>query len=187
MQRAVFIIGSLFVLGCSVLNPKKGGSSGGGGSGSGDGPTPQVGKGWAETLVEAPVVKLGQPVEVKAPPCSGNGFLELEIEQDKPFHFSTTSPTGGNSCAYVEVVNGNGSSANTSMSSLEVCGETKTIESKGQPGGTYIVVSEKYGCAGITVSLAIKDGPAGAAPAPTAAPTADGPKPENTDGPKPEN
>jgi hypothetical protein len=78
-------------------------------------------------------------------------------------------------------------SANTPGSSPEVCGGTKTSDTKGQPGGTYIVVQEKYGCAGITVSLAINDGPAGAAPpaakpagtTPAPAPEPEGPKPEN--------
>jgi hypothetical protein len=186
MQRAAVILGCLFTLSsCSILKPKDQTAGGGGGEGGGG----QVGKGWSDTFTEAPSFKLGTPVEAKTPPCNGNGFLKLEIEQDKPFHVVAKSPTSAaNSCAYVEIVNGNAAAANTPGSSVEVCNETKTIDSKGQPGGTYIVVQEKYGCAGITVSLALNDGPAGAAPAaaPTTSP-ATGPKPEQSDGPKPEN
>ena len=184
MRSVAFI--SVFLLGCSILSPKKTDSSGGTGGGSGTGPTAQVGKGWSEILVEAPTFKIGSPVEAQQPPCNASGYIKVEVDQDKPFHVVAKSPPAGNSCAYVEVVNGNGSAANTSASSTEICGETKTIDTKGQPGGTYIVVSEKYGCAGITVSLAINDGPAGAAPAP--APTGDAPAPQpESEGPKPEN
>lgn len=174
MKRAALIV--VLLGGCSILNPKK---PAGGGGGSTAAP---AGKGWSDIFADAPSFKLGT-VEVKAPPCSGNGFLKVEVDEGKPFHVTTTSPSAGNSCTYVEIVNGN---TQASGASADVCGETKTLESKGQPGGTYVVVSEKYGCSGITVSLVMAEGPApaaGAAPAaggaPAPAPASDGPKPEN--------
>jgi len=182
-----FLIGLLgFALaGCNMLNKpgggggnSGGGGGGGGGGGNGGGQSPG-GKGWAETVADAPLYKLGQPIEAKAPPCSGNGFIKLEVEKDKPFYVTTKSSQMGNSCASIEILNGMSQAANTPGASADICPDApKTIQSKGQEGGTYIVVQERYGCAGITVSITTGEGTAPAGPAATPEP-ASGPTPEN--------
>jgi hypothetical protein len=171
MHRALLIAGCLLAAsGCSLIKKKTGSDGGGGGGG---------GKGWSEAFTEAPSYKLGTTAEVKAPPCSGSGFIKVDVEEDKVFHFTTNPSQAGSSCTYVQVLNGKSQTANTPKPSMDVCAETgpKTIESKGQPGGTWIEVQERYGCAGITVSIALADGPAPADAAEDVAP-ADGPTPE---------
>ncbi|MDX2092688.1 MAG: hypothetical protein SFX73_32785 [Kofleriaceae bacterium] len=165
MHRAVCFSLCLVTLGsCSLLRRATGKDG-------------EDGKGWSQSMAEAPSYGLGRSVQVKAPPCSASGYLKIDVEKDKPFHVTTTPSKAGSSCAYVEIVNGAGQ---TSGASADVCAESgpRTLESKGQEGGTLITVSERYGCAGITVSLAVAEGPAPAAAATEAAP-ADGPKPEN--------
>ena len=174
MHRALLIAGCLVAAsGCSFIKKKTGTDSGGGGGGAG-------GKGYSETYTEAPSYKLGSTAEVKGPPCSGGGYIKVDVEEGKVFHFTTTPSQAGTSCTYVQVLNGNSAAADTPSSSMDVCAETgpKTIESRGQPGGTWIEVQERYGCAGITVSIALADGPAPAEAAAEEAP-ADGPTPEN--------
>lgn len=165
MQRAVIFALGLVTLGSCSLVRRVSGKDGEGG------------KGWSESMAEAPTFELGRSVQVKAPPCSGSGFLKLDVEKDKPFYITTNASS---SCAYVEIINGNGQAANTPASSSDVCAESgpKTIASKGQEGGTLISVGERYGCTGITVTVAVA---AGAAPVSATSETvpADGPKPEN--------
>lgn len=160
---------------CSILNPKKPSTGGGGAGGGGGGGTAAAGgKGFSELFTDAPLYKLGQPVEVKAPPCSGNGFFKIDVEEGKPFYI-TTKALAGPSCAALEVVNANAQASGTSG---DICTEEKTLTSKGQPGGTYVIIQERYGCAGIAVSMTTGEG---TGPAAAAAPAAksEGPTPEN--------
>ena len=135
---------------------------------------------WSDSVATAPSFKVGQTVEVKAPPCNTNGYFKINVDQGKPFHITAKASEKGSSCGYFEVQKGNGQSADLAAASSDVCAASgpKTLDAKGQEGGTLVQVTEKYGCAGILVTMEIKDGPA---PAETGsgAPASDGPQPEN--------
>lgn len=123
-----------------------------------------AGKGWAESMAEAPKFDVPNVIEVKTPNCNASGYTRVAVDEGKPFHI--VAKTSG-SCAAVEILNGNGQAANTAGNSVEVCAQNGpiTIASTGQAGGTYIGTAERYGCTGITVTLDAKLGEAQASAA----------------------
>lgn len=165
MRRvSLFALCLLSLTSCSAL--KK--ATGHGGAG---------GQGWSESAATAPSYAIGETVNVKAPPCNVGGYFKIKVDPGKPFHITTKASQAGSSCGYVEVETASGSS----VTSVDVCAESgpKTVDAQGQEGSTLVQVSEKYGCAGITITMAIEDGPAPANTGAGVAPTDDGPQPEN--------
>lgn len=129
-----------------------------------------AGNGWSQSMAEAPTFDVPKTFEIKKPSCSHPGYTKLAVEEGKPFYLVAKASA---SCASIELMNANGGAADTAGNSIEVCAKNgpQTITSRGQAGGTYLGVAERYGCTGITVSLEAKagDAPAGGA-APAAAP-----------------